>query len=453
MQTACFAAGIWLQHFCITWTAREAVWRQSILGLDELASQVVRDLPGEIEKPISSAALESIARPLLGKQSGLGLMLLDKDWRVRSSAAVDGLSAVDLRHRLPNWEVRKAEPQFPITGKLAVFTIQDEQHLGVLHDARKHGFLVAHRSQAAIEEQLSALLSGLTGVSITTLIWTMALMGICVYMAAGKFCNEVDRERSKANIETLRQRQNLIRTRDAVIFGLARLTESRDPETGNHLDRISMYATTLASALMNHPDFKDMVTPSFVKLIGISAALHDIGKVGVEDRILLKPAKLTPAERAMMEDHCRIGGECLMEIERRLGRSNFLHMARDIAFAHHEHWDGSGYPHGLRGEEIPLAARIVSIADVYDALASRRVYKEPQPHDECVAAIRAGSGTQFDPRLIEIWLTLAPRFREISEKFGASKTPMFDGGRKSAGENRPERDFYRTVQSSGATPL
>ena len=130
-------------------------------------------------------------------------------------------------------------------------------------------------------------------------------------------------------------------------------------------------------------------------MIGISSALHDIGKVALEDSVLLKPGELTSSERFKMQLHVEVGAESIREIERRLGTSNFLEMAREIANSHHERWDGAGYPTGLAGENIPLAARIVAIADVYDALSARRVYKEPFPHSECVEIIRREAGRQF----------------------------------------------------------
>jgi HD-GYP domain-containing protein (c-di-GMP phosphodiesterase class II) len=151
-------------------------------------------------------------------------------------------------------------------------------------------------------------------------------------------------------------------------------------------------------------------------LIGISAALHDIGKVGVQDLILRKPGKLTTQERREMQEHPVIGGNCISEIERRLGNSNFLKMAREIASCHHERWDGSGYPLGLSGEEIPLAARIVAIADVYDALSSQRAYKDALPHKECVEMVSAEAGRQFDPKLVDVFLRVETEFRDIARR-------------------------------------
>jgi HD-GYP domain-containing protein (c-di-GMP phosphodiesterase class II) len=222
---------------------------------------------------------------------------------------------------------------------------------------------------------------------------------------------------AEPDVESLKSSQALMRTQETVIFGLAKLSDSRDPDTGDHLERISYYSSTLAAALRQHPDFHNEITPTFIRLIGISSALHDIGKVGVEDAILRKPGPLTLEERALMTRHTRIGEDCLREIERRLGTSNFLQMAREIAASHHERWDGAGYPQGLAGEQIPLAARIVAIADVYDALSSKRVYKSPLGHQECVSTIAAEAGKHFDPRLVEVFLEIEGSYRNISRQF------------------------------------
>ncbi|MCH7812442.1 MAG: HD domain-containing protein, partial [Planctomycetes bacterium] len=165
------------------------------------------------------------------------------------------------------------------------------------------------------------------------------------------------------------------------------------------------------------------VTAEFVRLIGISSALHDIGKVGIEDSILRKPGPLTPAQRKRMETHAMIGAECLRGIERRLGGSNFLQMAREITLAHHERWDGTGYPDRLAGEAIPLAARIVAVADVYDALSSVRVYKERHDHQQCLAYITGQAGKQFDPQIVEVWQGIESRFRAIAKRWRDRSTP------------------------------
>ena len=208
-----------------------------------------------------------------------------------------------------------------------------------------------------------------------------------------------------------------------MIFGLAKLSDSRDSDTGSHLERIAQFSSLLAAELRKRPEFCDRITPGFVQLIGISSALHDIGKVGVEDAILRKPGSLTSDERQRMQLHTQIGDECLREIERRLGSTNFLQMAREIVSAHHERWDGQGYPLGLAGEQIPLSARIVALADVYDALRSKRVYKEALPHEECACLIAEAAGTQFDPRIVNAFLQIHERFRQLADQFQSLEEP------------------------------
>lgn len=203
----------------------------------------------------------------------------------------------------------------------------------------------------------------------------------------------------------------LMRTKNAVIVGLAKLAESRDNDTGEHLERIRKYVTILARELSkSHPEIDE----EFIRNLALASSLHDVGKVGIPDSILLKPGRLTPEERMIMELHTIIGGDCLEAIGLRLGESDFLDMARQVAYWHHERWDGTGYPHGLKGEEIPLVARIVSVADVYDALTSRRPYKMAMDHEKSRSIIVSGSGTQFDPQVVEAFLAHEDEFRAVA---------------------------------------
>ena len=179
-----------------------------------------------------------------------------------------------------------------------------------------------------------------------------------------------------------------------------------------------------------------------MRLIQISSALHDIGKVGIEDSILQKPGRLTDDERRRMQKHTAISSRCLNRIEACLGDANFLQMAHQIALFHHEWWDGSGYPTGLFGNQIPLAARIVAVADVYDALSARRVYKvykSAYPHEDCVAIIEAGSGTQFDPRLVEVFLGVQAKFAAIAPE-GGNVAPDFRSERCAASASSDRLD-------------
>ncbi|MBC7816346.1 MAG: HD domain-containing protein [Planctomycetaceae bacterium] len=224
------------------------------------------------------------------------------------------------------------------------------------------------------------------------------------------------KRQAEAEARAEKCRADLLCTQQAVMFGLAHLAECRDPATGQHLRRMKHLARELAEAVHQHPKFQAAVTLDFLKQIEISAMLHDIGKVGISDEILLKPGKLTPDERREIEQHPLISSQCLRRIEEKLGPANFLQMAHEIALYHHERWDGRGYPFGRRGDAIPLSARIVAIADVYDALVSERVYKPAFPHEKCVAMIREGAGSQFDPDLVEIFLSIECRFADVSRR-------------------------------------
>lgn len=206
----------------------------------------------------------------------------------------------------------------------------------------------------------------------------------------------------------------LLHGRDTLIFGLAKLAESRDGETGRHLERICAYVEILGRELVARgvPE----ATEAWVQMVIKTAALHDIGKVGTPDAVLRKPGRLTGEERKIMQKHPCIGGDALLAIKAHWGESPFLNAATEIALCHHEKWDGSGYPYGLRGENIPLSARVVAIADVYDALTSPRVYKPAMTHEAAAAQIEAGTGTHFDPQVVVAFQAVADRFASVAEE-------------------------------------
>jgi len=302
---------------------------------------------------------------------------------------------------------------------LAVAPAEDRPGLvasGPAADKTAEGGLPEERSAAPRHAAKPETLE--TEIRLLAFVWIAALQSAVAYLVLTRAQDQNLREKTRAARVSLQHHNDLLRTRDAVIFGLAKLAESRDPDTGHHLERIAVYSTRLATALRGNPRCRRQITPAFIKLIGISSALHDIGKVGIEDSILLKPGKLSEQERLVMQMHAVIGGKCIQEIESQLGRSNFLQMAREITFGHHEHWDGSGYPKGLAGEDIPLAARIVAVADVYDALASRRVYKPAFPHRQCVEMIKAEAGKHFDPAVVDAFLGIEAEFHRIAQRCG-----------------------------------
>lgn len=207
--------------------------------------------------------------------------------------------------------------------------------------------------------------------------------------------------------------QQQIKERDAVIFSLAKLVEAKDNETGSHLERISQYAEILATAFKKPSADRNQ---QWVDHIKATAILHDVGKIGIPDHILRKPSKLSVEERSIMNQHPLIGGQALRDIGTKIDDANYLHIAADIAEAHHEKWDGSGYPHGLSGHTIPLAARLVAVADVYDALRSSRAYKAPLDHEAAKTFILAESGKHFDPEVVAVFLNHEAQFAQVANE-------------------------------------
>jgi putative two-component system response regulator len=221
-----------------------------------------------------------------------------------------------------------------------------------------------------------------------------------------------------------RMAENIL-IQDVSIRTLARLAEVRDPETGNHILRTQGYVRTLAEHLSAHPRFAAALTPAYIDNLAKSAPLHDIGKVGIPDHILLKPGKLTAEEFTIMKTHAKIGSDAIEKAEQDAERPiAFLATAKEIAHWHHEKWDGNGYPDGLKGDAIPVSARLMAIADVFDALISRRVYKEPMPVDKATAIIVEGRGTHFDPDLVDAFLALRERFVKIAQRHSDSEAVL-----------------------------
>lgn len=216
-----------------------------------------------------------------------------------------------------------------------------------------------------------------------------------------------------------RMRQNQV-VEDVTLRALASLAEVRDNETGAHIVRTQNYVRVLAEALAVRPEFSATLTPQMIRNYTRAAPLHDIGKVGIPDSILQKPGKLEPAEWEIMKTHAKLGSDAIwravMDQEDRMAL-DFLYVAMDIAHYHHERWDGSGYPEGLRERAIPLPARLMALADVFDAMISRRVYKEPISMEETRAYIQAGSGSHFDPQVVEVFVANFDRFVDIAHRY------------------------------------
>jgi putative two-component system response regulator len=215
-----------------------------------------------------------------------------------------------------------------------------------------------------------------------------------------------------------------LETREVAIFAMAKLAESRDPETGEHLERMRNYSRILAQHLATRREFAGIVDEEYVRLIYLTSPLHDIGKVGIPDTVLLKPGRLSNREFEIMKQHAVIGAETLEAAARQYPGVAYLGMARDIAVGHHERFDGSGYPTGRAGQDIPLSARIVALADVYDALTSKRVYKPAFAPDIARNMIVEESGKHFDPALVDAFVEKEDRFLAIREQFAEQQMAL-----------------------------
>jgi adenylate cyclase len=220
----------------------------------------------------------------------------------------------------------------------------------------------------------------------------------------------------RQELHSRQQARDLARAQAAIIESMASLTETRDPETGGHIKRTQEYVRLLAEALRKHPSYKTLLTDTMINLLYKTAPLHDIGKVGISDRILLKHGKLTSREFEEIKKHVIIGKDVISAIQHRIGNQIFLRIAHEIAYTHHEKWDGTGYPQGLKGEQIPLAGRLMAIADVYDALTNKRVYKEALSHEEAVQVMTDLAETSFDPQIFSTFLNVCGDFAKIAHK-------------------------------------
>ncbi|MBS0203904.1 MAG: HD domain-containing protein [Planctomycetes bacterium] len=417
VHTLCLSIGFWFL-FQLVMSSTEYFAAESARDLLAVHSRKLTDAAHGIDAfdPANLQQQELLQRTAreVARVSPTGAVLVDQNWNVVNVLSTTGLWNIGDHLQ---WESERAGTEGIQRGQLKSATGNRPAIALPLRQSSVR--MVVYDHNPVNQEWRAVLVTSLPLAAGIAFFWTWILSSVSTYLLSARLSSEESHRMAQSEHDALRSAQDLLRTRDAVIFGLAKLAESRDPETGHHLERISLYSTRLATALRLLPKYHRVVTPGFIRLLGISSVLHDIGKVGLEDTVLLKPGRLNADERRKMQEHTLVAGECLKEIEQRLGASNFLQTAREIALHHHERWDGNGYPAGLAGESIPLAARIVTVADVYDALSSKRVYKDAFPHEECVRLIREGSGTQFDPELVTVFLSIEADFAAIGQRFAA----------------------------------
>jgi putative two-component system response regulator len=237
---------------------------------------------------------------------------------------------------------------------------------------------------------------------------------------------ELLRDHSKVlEKEIAKRTQEIVAMQDVTILAMASLAETRDHDTGNHIRRTQFYVKTLAERLRTHPRFMSFFSDDVIEKLYKSAPLHDIGKIGIPDRILLKAGRFTPEEFEIMKTHTTIGRDAIVHAEAQLGMQvEFLRFAKEIAYSHQEKWDGSGYPEGISGDDIPVSARLMAVADVYDALISRRIYKDGMPHEEAVRMMTSGKGSHFDPDIFDAFVEVQEEFRAIATRFADTDADM-----------------------------
>ncbi|WP_210546489.1 HD domain-containing phosphohydrolase [Rhodoferax sp. PAMC 29310] len=229
------------------------------------------------------------------------------------------------------------------------------------------------------------------------------------------------------NHEALRHSRQLAALQEVTLLALASLAEIRDSETGNHLKRTQHYIFALGQYLRSNPRFTRYLTAERLDIIFKCAPLHDIGKVGIPDKILLKPGRYEEAEYEVMKAHPKLGHDAIVKAQSLVGdQSEFLQIAKEIVYSHHEKWDGSGYPQGLKGDDIPIPARLMAIADVYDALISKRVYKDGMSHQDATQIILAGRGSHFDPDLVDAFVALGGVFQGIASRFADTEEELLE---------------------------
>jgi len=246
------------------------------------------------------------------------------------------------------------------------------------------------------------------------------------YLVTLRYERALEQTNAGLEKEVLTRTRKLAGARNALIFGLAKLADSRDNDTGDHLERMCAYSETIAKQL-KQTGKHDEITNAWVHDLRLAASLHDIGKVGVTDAALLKPGRLDDDERLEIERHPKIAADTLLSIYQQMGDDTLIALSVQVALYHHEKWDGSGYPFRFKGDQIPLAARIVAVADVYDALTSKRVYKPAMPHDRACKIINRDAGTHFDPVVVAAFNKVADRFPVLRESIGSADAMPLSG--------------------------
>lgn len=269
-----------------------------------------------------------------------------------------------------------------------------------------------------VEDEERGFSLGAVDYIVKPLTPSLLLARVKTQLALKHIQDQLEERNAYLEAEIVRRIEEVNQLQEVAIHAMASLAETRDHETGAHIQRTSNYVKELGEHMRKKNVYADILTLENILLMTKSAPLHDIGKMGIPEAILWKPGKLSPEEFNVMKRHSYFGYRAIAKAEKLLGSSeSFLRFAKEMAHSHHERWDGGGYPSGLAGTDIPVSARLMALADVYDALISRRVYKAPISHDVALTMIEAETGKHFDPDVVAAFLELEDRFRLIAETY------------------------------------
>lgn len=308
----------------------------------------------------------------------------------------------------------------PVAGTMSFFG--DGVHYVSTRQLNDAGYrLMVHQPVGGLTAARSLVTGGLLATSFIVGLLVVVPTGFISWIGIQRHHRALRKWNSELETEVENRVQQFGKSRDALVIGLAKLADFRDNETGKHLERICQYSVLLAEQLARSG--YDQIDAAWTGRLRMAASMHDIGKVGVPDHVLLKPGKLTDDEYAVIKDHPNMGADTLMAIRKQFDNDPLIDMSVEVALSHHERWDGKGYPIGLAGESIPFSARIVSVADVYDALTVKRVYKPAMSHDNAAAIIADGRGSQFDPAVVDAFLVIQNEFRSIADALRDAPTP------------------------------
>lgn len=273
-------------------------------------------------------------------------------------------------------------------------------------------------AKASIQDEEKGLQTGAVDYITKPISPPIVLARVKTHLTLKESADFLRNQNSLLEQEVAKRTAEIRAIQDVTILAMTSLAETRDTDTGNHIERTKYYVKALACKLQKNPRYSDYLTDSFIEDLVKAAPLHDIGKVGIPDHILLKPGHLSPDEFEIMKNHTLIGKQAIEKAELKLGlKLDFLKLAKEMIYCHQEKWDGTGYPEGLSQNAIPLSARLMALADVYDALTTKRVYKTAIPHEEAAAIIISEKGCHFDPDLVDVFEEIQDQFKEIAAQY------------------------------------